>query len=69
MNNVAYCFNHNFLPFVLSIIFWANWRSCRYLITGSVQDQVGWDPGQHDLVPLLLVGSPAHIRGLELDGL
>lgn len=40
-------------------------RSCGYPVTGGVQDQVGWDPEQ----PKLVSGNPAHIRGLELDGL
>lgn len=40
-------------------------RSCGCPITSGVQDQVGWDPEQ----PKLVSGNPAHIRGLELDGL
>jgi len=31
----------------------------------DVQDQIGWDSGQHDLVG----DSPAHVTGLELDDL
>jgi len=40
-------------------------RSCGCTITGEVQSQVGWGPGQPDLVG----GSPAHSRDLELDNL
>jgi len=36
-------------------------RACGCPISGSVQCQVGWDPGQPDLVG----GSPAYGRGLE----
>ncbi len=39
-------------------------RSCGYSITGGVQGQLGWGPGQPDLVG----GNPAHISKLELDG-
>ena len=35
------------------------------LIPGGAQDQVGWGPGQPELVG----GSLAHSRELELDGL
>lgn len=38
-------------------------RNCGCLISGSVQGQVGWGPGQSDLVRGDLVNS----RGLELD--
>ena len=35
---------------------------CGCPIPGGVQDQVGWDPGQPDLVPYLEVGGPACVR-------
>ena len=38
-------------------------------IPGTANGQVGWGPGQLDIVPYLVVGSPALIRGLELDDL
>ena len=38
-------------------------------ISALVQGQVGWDPGQPDLVPDLVVGNPAHGRRVELDDL
>jgi len=45
------------------------WHSCSEKlwcpISGAVQGQVGWGPGQAELVG----GSPAHGRGLELSGL
>jgi len=34
-------------------------------IPGSVQDWVGWGTGQHVLVPDLVVGNPAHGRGVD----
>lgn len=34
-------------------------------VQGGIQDQVGWGPGQADLV----VGSTVHCRRLGLDGL
>ena len=34
-------------------------RGCGRSIPGSVQDQVGWGPGQPDLVPDLEAGGPA----------
>ena len=34
-------------------------RSCECPISGGVQGQVGWGPGQPALVPDLVVGSPA----------
>jgi len=40
---------------------------CFYLwitLPGGIQGQVGWGPGQPDLV----CGNPAHGRGLKLDG-
>lgn len=37
-------------------------RSCVCPMCGGVQSQVGWGPGQPDLVG----GSPAYGRGLEL---
>ena len=40
-------------------------ESYRCPIPGCVQGQVGWGPGQ----PKLVGGSPAHSRGLKLDGL
>ena len=36
-------------------------------ISGGVQGQVGWGPGQPGLVPDLEVGGPAYDRGMELD--
>lgn len=33
---------------------------CEYLILGGIQGQVGWSPGQSDVVPDLLAGNPAH---------
>jgi len=35
-------------------------RSCKCSVPGGIQGQVGWDPGQLDLV----VGSPAHGSGV-----
>jgi len=35
---------------------------CGCPISGGIQGQVGWDPGQPDLVS----GNRAHSRGLEL---
>ena len=35
-------------------------------VTGGVQGQVGWCPGQPGLVPDLEVGGPACGRGMEL---
>ena len=43
----------------------ATQRRCGCPISGDIQDQVGWGPGQ----PELAGGSPAHSRGLELGGL
>lgn len=40
-------------------------EGCGCSITGGVQDQVGCDPGQFDLVD----GNPAHGRDLKLDDL
>ena len=40
-------------------------RGCRCPTSEEVQGQVGWDPGQPDL----LIGNIAHVRGLELDDL
>jgi len=40
-------------------------RSCGSSIPGGTQGQVGWGPGQ----PELLNGSPAHSMGLRLGGL
>ena len=37
-------------------------RSCGCLIPRGVQGQVGWSPGQTDLMTDLLVGKPAHGR-------
>jgi len=37
-------------------------RSCECPITGGVQSQAGWDPVQSHL----LVGSPAHSRGVGI---
>ena len=42
-------------------------RGCGCPIPESVQDQVGWSPGQPGLGPDLEVGGPACGRGLELD--
>ena len=35
---------------------------------GGVQGQVGWGPGQPDVVLDLEADNSAHSRGLELDG-
>jgi len=40
-------------------------RSCGCPISGGAQGQVGWGPGQPELVG----GNPAHAERLELDGL
>ena len=47
------------------VICWAQaaWRVCGCPIRGSVQDQVGWGPGQPDLVLYLVVGNPAYCMG------
>ena len=37
----------------------ADQRGCGCSIPGGVQAQVGWGPGQPDLVPDLEVGGPA----------
>ena len=42
-------------------------RDCGCPIPGGVQGQVGWGPGQSDLVPDLVVGNPVCSRGLEPD--
>lgn len=34
-------------------------------LPGGVQGQVGWDPGQLDVVPDLMVGIPTYNRGIE----
>jgi len=39
-------------------------KSCGCPIPGGVQGQVGWGPGQSDLVLDLVVGNPAHGRGV-----
>ena len=39
---------------------WAAQRSCGFPIPGGVQGQLGWGPGQPDLV----AGNPAHGRGI-----
>ena len=36
---------------------------------GGVQGQVGWGPGQPDLVPDLVAGNPDLDKGLELGDL
>jgi len=42
----------------------AAWRSCGCLMSGGIQGQIGWSPGQHDLVGY----NPTHYReGLEPD--
>jgi len=41
-------------------------RGCVCPIPGGVQDQVGWGPGQSDLVLDLEVGSPACGRGVGM---
>jgi len=38
-------------------------RGCGYSVPGGVQGQVGWGPGQPDLVPDLEVGGPLCDRG------
>ena len=40
-------------------------RICECPISGGVQRDVGWSPGQ----PSLVAGNPAHGRGLELSDL
>ena len=45
------------------------WNHSKSSITGNVQDQVGWGPGQPGLVPDLEIGGPACGRGLELADL
>jgi len=40
-------------------------RRCGCPISGGIQGQVGWDPGQPDLV----AGNPDHGRGMELHDL
>jgi len=45
-------------------------RGCGCSIPRVVQDQVGWGPGQPDLIPHLEVGGPAcgrEVGRLELD--
>ena len=44
-------------------------RGCGCHIPGGVHSQVGWGPGQPVPMPNLMVGNPAHSRGLELDEL
>ena len=44
-------------------------RSCGCPIPGGVQGQVGWSPGQPDLVLDLTVDKPGHSKWLELDDL
>jgi len=44
-------------------------RSCCSPIPRGDQGRVGWDPGQPDLVPALVVGNSAHSRGLVLGDL
>lgn len=44
-------------------------RSCRCLVTGGAEVQVGWDSGQSHLVPALVVGNPVQGRGVDLDDL
>jgi len=44
-------------------------RGCGCPILGGVQGQNRWGPGQPDLVPDLVVGSPACSRELELNDL
>lgn len=44
-------------------------RSCRLPIPECAQGQAGWGPGQPDLVPNLMVGSPACGKGMETDHL
>jgi len=39
-------------------------RGCGHPTSGGVQDQVGWGPGQPDLVPDMEVGGPACGRGV-----
>lgn len=40
-------------------------RGCGSPISGGIQGQVRWDPGQHDLVG----GNSTHGRGVKLDEL
>jgi len=44
-------------------------RRCGCLIPRGIQGQVGWGPGQPNLVHDLVVHDPTHGRGLEQDGL
>ena len=44
-------------------------RSCRCPIPGGVWTQIVYSPGQSDPVPYIVVGNPAHGRGLEPDDL
>ena len=37
-------------------------RGCGWPVPGSVQGQVGWGPGQPDLVTDLVVGNPVQGR-------
>ena len=39
-------------------------RGCGYPIPGGARVQVGWGPGQPDLIPDLEVGDPACGRGV-----
>ena len=45
--------------FYSQVLVQAAQKGCGCLIPGSVQDQVGWGPGQHDLKPDLVAGNPA----------
>jgi len=38
-------------------------RDCGFPIPGGIQDQVGWSPGQPDLVLDLVVGNAALSKG------
>mgnify|MGYP001859250156 CR=1 FL=1 len=44
-------------------------KSCGYPILGDIQGHAGWNPGQLDLMPDLVVGRPVCNRGLELGDL
>lgn len=46
---------------------WVSQGTCGCPITGGIQGQVAWGPGQPELVPDLVVGNLAWGRGLKLD--
>ena len=40
-------------------------KGCGCPISTSIQGQIGWGPGQSDLVLHLAAGDPAHSKGVE----